>query len=51
MEALRSIGKLKETFNKLEARVVVLEEGKVEQSQLTQLRELIANKGKGASPD
>ncbi|XP_041812331.1 uncharacterized protein LOC121620367 [Chelmon rostratus] len=45
MEALRSIGKVKETFNKLEARVVVLEEGKVEQSQLTQLRELIANKG------
>ncbi|KAM7371432.1 hypothetical protein PAMP_008679 [Pampus punctatissimus] len=45
VEALRDIGKLKERHNKLEARVEALEEGKVDQTQLAQLRELITNKG------
>ncbi|XP_073350490.1 uncharacterized protein [Pagrus major] len=43
--ALRNIGKQRETFNKLEARVAALEETKVEQSELTHLRELITHKG------
>lgn len=43
--ALRDVGELKEKIDKLEARVAALEEGKVDQSQLTQLRELITNKG------
>ncbi|XP_045893508.1 glutamine-rich protein 2 isoform X1 [Micropterus dolomieu] len=41
VEALRNIGKLKERFNKLEARVAALEEVKLDQSQLTHLRELV----------
>ncbi|XP_040918160.1 glutamine-rich protein 2 [Toxotes jaculatrix] len=45
VEALRNISKLKEKFNKLEARVAALEEGKVDQTQLAQLRELITDKG------
>ncbi|XP_044188524.1 glutamine-rich protein 2 isoform X1 [Thunnus albacares] len=45
VEALRNIGKLKEKHNKLEARVAELEEGKLDQTQLTQLRELVTNKG------
>ncbi|XP_078017367.1 glutamine-rich protein 2 isoform X2 [Epinephelus lanceolatus] len=44
VEALRDIGKLRERFSKLEARVAALEEGKVDQSQLTHLKELITNK-------
>lgn len=51
MEALRNMGKLKENFSKLEARVAALEAGKVDQSQLTHLRELITNKGNFISPD
>ncbi|KAM8724888.1 uncharacterized protein AB9X84_004410 isoform 2-T2 [Acanthopagrus schlegelii] len=43
--ALRNIGKQRETFNQLEARVAALEEAKVEQSELTHLREIIAHKG------
>ncbi len=50
MEALRNIGKLKDKFNQLEARVAALEEGKMDQSQLTHLRELI-NKGNFTSLD
>ncbi|XP_039979920.1 glutamine-rich protein 2 isoform X2 [Xiphias gladius] len=45
VEALRNIGKLKEKFSKLEARVVALEEGKVDQTQLAQLKEVVTNKG------
>uniref|UniRef100_A0A8C4I3R2 DUF4795 domain-containing protein n=1 Tax=Dicentrarchus labrax TaxID=13489 RepID=A0A8C4I3R2_DICLA len=45
VEALRNIGKLKERFNKLEARVVALETENLDKSELTHLRELIANKG------
>ncbi|KAM7387558.1 hypothetical protein PAMA_009939 [Pampus argenteus] len=45
VEALRDIGKLKQRHNKLEARVAALEEGKVDQAQLAQLRDLITNKG------
>lgn len=45
VEALRNIGKLKEKFSKLEARVAALEEGKVDQTQLDQLREVVTNKG------
>ncbi|XP_059204386.1 glutamine-rich protein 2 [Centropristis striata] len=45
VQALKDIGKLKERFNKLEARAAALEEGKVDQSQLTHLKELIPNKG------
>lgn len=51
VEALRNIGKLREKFSKLEARVAALEEGKEDQSQLTHLRELITNKGNILSPD
>ncbi len=51
VEALRDIGKLKETFSKLEARVAALEEGKVDESQPTQLRELMENTGNLTSPD
>lgn len=51
MEALRNIGKLKEKHNKLEARLAALEEGKLDQTQLAQLRELITNKGNFISPD
>lgn len=49
--ALRNIGKQRETFNKLEARVAALEEAKVEQSELTHLRELITHKGNLTSPE
>lgn len=45
VEALREISKLREKFSKLQARVVELEEGKLAQSQLTQVTELITNKG------
>ncbi|XP_030264597.1 glutamine-rich protein 2 isoform X5 [Sparus aurata] len=45
MSALRNIGKQRDTFNKLEARVAALEEAKVEQSELTHIRELITHKG------
>lgn len=45
MLALRNIGKQRDTFNKLEARVAALEEAKVEQSELTHIRELITHKG------
>ncbi|XP_035508085.1 glutamine-rich protein 2-like [Morone saxatilis] len=44
VEALRNIGKLKERFNTLEARVVALETENLDKSELTHLRELIANK-------
>lgn len=50
VEALRNIGKLKERFNKLEARVAALEEVKLDQSQLTHLRELVT-KGNFISAD
>lgn len=50
VEALRNVGKLKERFDKLEARVAALEEVKVDQSQLTHLRELITNEGNFMSP-
>ncbi|XP_033998705.1 extracellular matrix-binding protein ebh [Trematomus bernacchii] len=45
VDALRNIGKLKESFSKLEARVAALEQGKLEPSQLKHLKELITNKG------
>ncbi|XP_056257211.1 glutamine-rich protein 2 isoform X2 [Seriola aureovittata] len=45
VEALRNIGRLRENFNKLEARVAVLEKGKVDQTQLDQLREIISEHG------
>ncbi|XP_071322252.1 glutamine-rich protein 2-like isoform X3 [Trachinotus anak] len=45
VETLRSISKLREKFNKLEARVASLEEGTVDQTQLAQLRELITEQG------
>lgn len=45
LEALRDISKLREKFSELQARVVELEEGKLEQSQLTHATELITNKG------
>lgn len=45
VEALRDISKLREKFSKLQARVVQLEEGKLDQSQLTHVTELITNKG------
>ncbi|XP_041823169.1 glutamine-rich protein 2 [Melanotaenia boesemani] len=45
MEALRDMGKLQIRFMQLEARIVALEERKADQTQLTQLRELVANKG------
>lgn len=45
VEALRNIGALRKRFSGLEARVAALEGGTVDQSQLTNLRELIMNKG------
>ncbi|XP_010770570.1 uncharacterized protein [Notothenia coriiceps] len=45
VDALRNMGKLKESFSKLEARVAALEQGKLEPSQLKHLKELITNKG------
>ncbi|KAK1878267.1 Extracellular matrix-binding protein ebh [Dissostichus eleginoides] len=51
VDALRNIGKLKESFSKLEARVAALEQGKLEPSQLKHLKELITNKGNGIAPD
>lgn len=45
LEILRDIGKLREKFCKLEARVAALEEGKVDRVELTQLKELISNHG------
>eukprot|EP00066_Takifugu_rubripes_P026352 XP_011615618.1 PREDICTED: glutamine-rich protein 2 [Takifugu rubripes] len=44
VEALRDISKLREKFSKLQDRVVELEEGKLDQSQLTRVTELITNK-------
>lgn len=44
-EALRDLGNLRGKFSRLQARVVELEEGKVDQSQLTHVTELIASKG------
>ncbi|XP_026220298.1 glutamine-rich protein 2 isoform X1 [Anabas testudineus] len=45
METLRNIGKLKENFDKMEARLAALEEGKVDKVELTNLSELITNTG------
>lgn len=45
VEALRDLSKLRGKFSRLQARVVELEEGKLDQSQLTHITELIANKG------
>ncbi|XP_034062019.1 uncharacterized protein LOC117539799 isoform X2 [Gymnodraco acuticeps] len=45
VDALRNMGKLRESFSKLEARVAALEQGKLEPSQLKLLKELITNKG------
>lgn len=45
VEALRNVGALRKRFGRLEARVAALEGGKVDQSQLTNLRELIVNQG------
>lgn len=45
VEALRNTGALRKRFSRLEARVAALEGGKVDQSQLMNLRELILNKG------
>ncbi|XP_029365384.1 uncharacterized protein C16orf96 [Echeneis naucrates] len=45
VDALRTLSKLKEKFNHLETRVAALEEGKVDQTQLDQLRDTISNQG------
>ncbi|XP_026019715.1 glutamine-rich protein 2 isoform X6 [Astatotilapia calliptera] len=45
VEALRSVSHLQERLVQVEAHVAVLEKGKADQSQLAQLRELIATKG------
>lgn len=45
VEALRSVSQLQERLVQVEAHVAVLEKGKADQSQLAQLRELIAIKG------
>ncbi|XP_030592355.1 uncharacterized protein C16orf96 isoform X3 [Archocentrus centrarchus] len=45
VEALRSANKLQERLVQLEARVAALERGKVDQTQLAQLGELITNRG------
>lgn len=45
VEALRDVSKLRGKFSKLQARVEELEEGKLAQSQLTHVTELITNKG------
>nr|XP_046270713.1 glutamine-rich protein 2 [Scatophagus argus] len=45
VEALRSISKLTERFSELGARVAALEEGKVEQVELSHLRELLTEQG------
>ncbi|XP_063759396.1 uncharacterized protein LOC134877720 isoform X2 [Eleginops maclovinus] len=45
VEALRNIGKLTESFSQLDARVAAVEQGKLDQSQLKHLKELIAHKG------
>ncbi|XP_069381650.1 cytospin-A-like isoform X2 [Paralichthys olivaceus] len=45
VEALRNAVRLKDKFNWLEARVAALEEGKVDHTQLTPLRDAITNKG------
>ncbi|XP_063326957.1 glutamine-rich protein 2 [Pelmatolapia mariae] len=45
VEALRSVSELQERLVQVEAHVAVLEKGKADQSQLAQLRELIAIKG------
>lgn len=50
VEALRDISKLREKFSKLQACVVELEEGKLDQSQLTRVKELITNKGTTVEP-
>lgn len=50
VEALRDISKLREKFSKLQACVVELEEGKLDQSQLTRVKELITHKGTTVEP-
>ncbi|XP_062264282.1 uncharacterized protein LOC133971085 isoform X2 [Platichthys flesus] len=45
VEVLRNTARLKEKFQRLEARVGALEEGKVDQNQLTPLRDAITDKG------
>lgn len=45
VEALRDLSKLRGEFSRLQARVVELEEGKLDQSQLTHITELLASKG------
>lgn len=45
VEALRDLSTLRLKFSRLQARVVELEEGKLDQSELTHITELIANKG------
>lgn len=45
VEALRDLCNLRGKFSRLQARVVELEEGKLDQSQLTHITELIANQG------
>ena len=45
VEAQRILGELRGMFDGLEARVVALEEGQVDQTQLDQLRDVISNGG------
>ncbi|KAM6957125.1 uncharacterized protein FYW47_011227 [Aplochiton taeniatus] len=51
VEALKNIGRLKERHDNLEARVGLLEAGKVDQAQLLHLQELITDMGDRDLPD
>ncbi|XP_029914735.1 uncharacterized protein C16orf96 [Myripristis murdjan] len=51
LEALRDIGKLKESHSNLEAQVRALEAGKADQAQLVHLKKLITDKGARDVPD
>lgn len=50
VEVLRDLSQLRGKFSRLQARVVELEEGKLDQSQLTHITELIADKGTETFP-
>lgn len=45
IKTLKNIDELKETFDELKSRVAAVEERKVDQAELTDLRELISSKG------
>lgn len=50
MQALRDLSQLRGKFSRLQARVVELEDGKLDQSALTHITELMASRGTQISP-